>query len=694
MRSVTTQNRAKITRYTWLSFTQAIKASFPFILFLTALLPRVINFTGRTAMWHHRSIAFIKAISERDWSATMLATHPGVPTMWLGGLAHWFGTVFITDFNRQILQQMTVEIIPFGLIISLLILLAHNLLRLIFDRQIAAVAALLLALDPFHITLSRTLHVDALMSVFAMISALYMLMLFAPSLSGSDRWRYILLSGIFAGLAILTKSPAYFLLPYFLLCLFVWQGALLLASKNSAMTPLFKWQNWRQPTLTIGRTFLVWLLALVIIYFILWPAMWLQPVEALASSFNRTYHHVSSPHPNPIFFLGQTAIRDPGLLFYPVNILIKTTIVTLPFFIVGLSLLFNRRLERRQRIPLWLMVAFILFFIVQMSLGDKKSTRYTLPAFQFLIIVSGVGAVGVLRWLFGKKRWLFNSALFLVVAIQFIVSIPHHPYYGTTYNHLLGGSKWALGNGIVVGQEQEEGIAIAADYLNRLPDSSNKYAAAQGESFSRHFWGHTDPLDANYLDYLVFTRNHVVRGMNADLWDRYQNLQPEFVVMFEDIPYVWVHKARTKIARAEGATIGEDFRLLGYDLWPAQAYPGETVRLTLYWEAVHKSTGNYTVFTHLFDSTGQMQGQKDNQPQFGAHPTNLWEQGELVKDKYEITLATDAPPGNYQIAIGMYTLETLERLPVTNQDGVPLPDDRLAFTGLQVLTPTQPTQGH
>jgi len=543
MHSKSIQTSVKKTRSKWLSPLHIRKAFFPLLLFCVSLLPRAITFTGRSDMWHHRSVAFAKAILEGDWSATLLAPHPGVTTMWLGSLGHWFGKVFITDFD-QIQQQMTVEIIPFAVVISLLILLAYYLLSRIFDRQIAAVATLLLALDPFHISLSKTLHVDALVSIFALISALYMFMIFVESRSGSRPWRYIILSGIFAGLSILTKASAYFLLPYFLLCLIVWQGTILIASGEDGLRSLFYWRNWGQPILKIGRIFLVWTVVVAIIYFVLWPSMWTQPAAALAGSFSRTSHHISNPHPNPIFFLGQTAVGDPGLLFYPVNMLIKTTVVTLPFFIVGLSFLFNRRLPQRQRLTLWLMVAFILFFIIQMSLGAKKSNRYMLPAFQFLIIFSGVGAVSMFRLLVGNRRWLFNVALFLVVVLQFAVSIPHHPYYGTTYNLLLGGPKKILGNGIVSGQGQDEGLAIAADYLNRLPDSSNSRVAAQGESFSRYFRGHAERLDADNLDYLVFTRNFVVREMHDELWPQYQHLQPDFVVSFGDVPYVWVYKVR------------------------------------------------------------------------------------------------------------------------------------------------------
>jgi hypothetical protein len=244
-------------------------------------------------------------------------------------------------------------------------------------------------------------------------------------------------------------------------------------------------------------------------------------------------------------------------------------------------------------------------------------------------------------------------------------------------------------------------LDIAADYLNGLSTSLLLVVGTQvDESFTRYFRGKTVPMTDDKVDYLVFARNWVVRGMNAwawqDLWEIYRTRTPKLIISFDDVPYVWVYKVGpviddTTYAYPVYADVGQDFRLLGYDLEPAHVQPGETVRLTLYWEAVHKPAGDhaYTVFTHLIDPAGQMRGQKDNQPQGGMYPTYLWDKGERLQDTYDLTVAPDAPPGDYQIAVGMYDRPTLERLPITDQNGSPLPDARLLIAGPQVVQPPQ-----
>ncbi|MGD2049258.1 MAG: hypothetical protein PVH03_07175, partial [Chloroflexota bacterium] len=127
--------------------------------------------------------------------------------------------------------------------------------------------------------------------------------------------------------------------------------------------------------------------------------------------------------------------------------------------------------------------------------------------------------------------------------------------------------------------------------------------------------------------------------------------------------------------------------LLGYDYEPAQAFPGDTIQVTLYWEAIEPTAADYTVFIHLLDEEGRLRGQKDSQPLGGKYPTYLWEGGERIRDDYELTIHPEAPPGNYDFAIGMYELQNLQRLPISAEPGGPQPDNRLLLPGPAILAP-------
>jgi len=132
------------------------------------------------------------------------------------------------------------------------------------------------------------------------------------------------------------------------------------------------------------------------------------------------------------------------------------------------------------------------------------------------------------------------------------------------------------------------------------------------------------------------------------------------------------------------AALGESIRFLGYDLPQSTFRPGEAVPLTLYWRAITRVDGDYKVFTHLLGPDGQVRGQQDNIPVAGKRPTDGWLPGEVIEDVYHVPLPPDAPIGRYQIEIGMYDPQTLQRLPVRDATGQRLPEDRILLAEIEV----------
>lgn len=94
---------------------------------------------------------------------------------------------------------------------------------------------------------------------------------------------------------------------------------------------------------------------------------------------------------------------------------------------------------------------------------------------------------------------------------------------------------------------------------------------------------------------------------------------------------------------------------------------GDVLPLTLYWQMLRPVKKSYTVFTHLLDEDGQLRAQKDSVPVQGTYPTSEWVEGEVVEDSYRIAVASDVPPGHYQIEVGLYDAATGQRLPLTSE---------------------------
>ncbi len=113
------------------------------------------------------------------------------------------------------------------------------------------------------------------------------------------------------------------------------------------------------------------------------------------------------------------------------------------------------------------------------------------------------------------------------------------------------------------------------------------------------------------------------------------------------------------------------------------ARPGDGVSVSLEWQALRPLSESYTVFVHVVGPDGRLYGQVDYWPVEGTRLTTSWLPGEIIRDPYTVRLAADAPPGAYTVHVGLYLLETLERLPVFNAEGAPV-DDKFVLTGLTV----------
>jgi hypothetical protein len=138
---------------------------------------------------------------------------------------------------------------------------------------------------------------------------------------------------------------------------------------------------------------------------------------------------------------------------------------------------------------------------------------------------------------------------------------------------------------------------------------------------------------------------------------------------------------------------------LGYDLpkqpvaggEPLTLRPGEAVEVTLYWQAQEQIEQSYKVFVHLLGeaynpATGnRLWGQEDSVPGQGEYPTTGWAVGEVVADRYTVTLQADAPPGDYVLEIGLYEATTGERLPVLDDAGN-FKDDRIILETMRIIT--------
>lgn len=125
---------------------------------------------------------------------------------------------------------------------------------------------------------------------------------------------------------------------------------------------------------------------------------------------------------------------------------------------------------------------------------------------------------------------------------------------------------------------------------------------------------------------------------------------------------------RPAIAQPHEQPLADGVTLLGYALAPTDPLrPGETLEVTLYWQAAAAPSQGYTVFVHLYGPDGQLAAQHDSPPCGGDCPTFSWIAGEVLVDRHTLTLAPTAGSGDYRLGVGLYDLASLTRLPAIPQ---------------------------
>ncbi len=131
------------------------------------------------------------------------------------------------------------------------------------------------------------------------------------------------------------------------------------------------------------------------------------------------------------------------------------------------------------------------------------------------------------------------------------------------------------------------------------------------------------------------------------------------------------------IPHPQVALVGDSIQLLGYNLERTQFRPGDTLALSLFWNANKTPAASYKVFVHLLDANGVLRAQQDSIPQHGALPTNRWFPGEYIVDDYFLRVPNDLPAGEYHLVVGMYEEATGARVPLMDANATRLPDDRV-----------------
>jgi hypothetical protein len=154
-------------------------------------------------------------------------------------------------------------------------------------------------------------------------------------------------------------------------------------------------------------------------------------------------------------------------------------------------------------------------------------------------------------------------------------------------------------------------------------------------------------------------------------------------------PLGWLHLASPNLQAIPAESdlfrvFGGQAALIGYTAPDGEVQPGETIEVTLYWQALQEMEDGYQSFLHLNGPDGRVVAQVDKLNP-GDFPTRRWPLDRYVRDPYRLRVPASLPAGTYELTAGLWLAAEGRRLPVLDDAGTLLGD--AALLGTVVVRP-------
>jgi hypothetical protein len=275
--------------------------------------------------------------------------------------------------------------------------------------------------------------------------------------------------------------------------------------------------------------------------------LWVRPWHAfaiMAGGSGRAVAETSSAG----FFLGRKT-GNPGPLFYPVVLALRTSIISLPGIVLAAVWAVRRRKASEDARLGLALLSFALMFVVFLTVAPKKADRYVLPAIVAADVALAVGAAQAIeRSRRFSKPVVFAATGVVAMALHGAPAMALSPYQNAYYNWLVGGPA-AAQHAMVIGWG--EGLDEAAEHLNDLSRSEKlTVAVSRVTQFDDFFVGRTIRIEDSSLartgglkaDYVLFYISSVQSGKYEAIWHKYRRKTPIYELRKNLISLVRVYR--------------------------------------------------------------------------------------------------------------------------------------------------------
>jgi len=507
------------------------------IVIAAMILPRAANLTQFTAadepFWLVVGANYYYALTHGELENTVYEYHPAVTTMWIGtaamliyfpeyrGLMDGYFQQEKTTFDDYLVEhgKDPLALLWWARLIQLLLnvalfIIAFFFLKSLLDENSALIILLLTSFAPYLFGQSRMLNHESMVGLFSILTILAM----TAHLFLNPKTGLVILSAGFAAFANLTKSSAIVLFPVVAVMIVVHVMSLRGGAERRRSNPQLNGEIAHLPLRAVQgsgekqvrprndiinglKTYTLWIIAFFIVYFIVWPGMWVAPGKMLYEVYGNAFSYafqgarlsVTQELQPSNFSLASAGL---GVFDFLTSIAWRTTPITWIGLALSIIFFFSKKEEVVSPLAKYLVASLLLealacigmFSLVQ----GRDQPHYVLASYYGFEFAAAIGWALALRWLSLSFAWAGQrSAQIAFVAIllsaQAFPLLQNAPYFFTYLNPIMTAAAGKPAP-FFYGERMEQ----AAAYLAQQPDAKDQTALVYfGRSFSYYYPGKT-----------------------------------------------------------------------------------------------------------------------------------------------------------------------------------------------------------
>ena len=504
------------------------------LLLIILIVPRLSSLDSFVTIdepfWLSVGANYYYALGQHELENTVYEYHPAVTTMTFitaaflsyfpeyRGFGQGYFDVDKEKFDPFLIQHghdpmyllYLSRLFQVAMIVLFALIIFYLLYHLIGEEKAFLITALTSS-APFFLGHSRVLSHEAMVAFFVLASIFGMM----AYLEHERKWVYLFISAASAALAQLTKSSAMAMFPVIALILAV------------SVFEKAKERRLKSALLDHLKIFGIWFAALALVYFILWPGMWVAPGKMLYEVYGNAFSYAFqgarlqvTQELQPSTF--SLAVAGGTIGSFVNSVIWRATPVNWMGILLACIFFFVRGDDKFftvfKKMAFYLFVTAVMFILLFSLAQGRNSAHYIMVSHVSMDAIAALGWCVFLqrlgmKWETGissiarpertplsvskSSRRVKAGGAVLIVSLQLMSALAFYPYYYTYYNPI-----WTMITGRASASDYGEGFEQAAAYLAQKPNAESlKVFAFRGRGpFSYFFPGETIILNPLFIE--------------------------------------------------------------------------------------------------------------------------------------------------------------------------------------------------